>query len=198
MQRTCLLTKLTLLLLVSQDACGFVLGGRTNRRTSFLLNMAETTTSTVKVNPIIDIAAKGMGLLAPIFKAEAALQAKVLASDEVVADAKKTIANDKKKNKLLIYTYGLSPFSVEAISVLESSGYQYEKIELGLEWFLLGGKESAMRVALAEDVDNGATSLPKIFVGGQCIGGCTELNGLVSGGEFEQLMKKARVPKRKA
>jgi hypothetical protein len=54
----------------------------------------------------------------------------------------------KKKNKVLIYTYALSPFSVQAIDLLEGSGYQYTKIELGAEWFLLGGKGSAIRAAL--------------------------------------------------
>jgi len=93
-------------------------------------------------NPVISIAAKGMGLLAPIFKVEALLQAAVLGAiskvekDDVVAE----INELKKTNKALIYTYGLSPFSSEAVNILEGTGYDFTKIELGAEWFLLGGK----------------------------------------------------------
>jgi hypothetical protein len=98
-------------------------------------------------NPIIAIAAKGMSLLSPIFKVEAALQANLLGGSQK-EEAQLEIDAAKKKNKVLIYTYALSPFSVQAIDLLEGSGYQYTKIELGAEWFLLGGKGSAIRAAL--------------------------------------------------
>lgn len=148
-------------------------------------------------NPIISTAAKGMTLLAPVFKAEASLQAQLLSGPDDLADAKNELALAKKKNKVLIYTYGLSPFSAQALALLDASGYAYTPNVLGPEWFLLDGKGSAMRQVLGGEVDNGATSLPKIFVGGQCIGGCAELSRLVADGELDALMKKARVPKRK-
>jgi len=101
----------------------------------------------------------------------------------------------QSKNKAVIYTYSLSPFSSEAVNILQGSGYEFTQIELGAEWFLLGAKESVTRVALSEYVEGGATSLPKIFVGGECIGGCSELAQLAKSGELEALLKKARVPK---
>jgi len=149
-------------------------------------------------NPVIKIAAQGMSLLKPIFKLEAELQASALGAigkvdkQEVIDE----IAGLKKQNKALIYTYGLSPFSTEAINILDSSGYEFTKIELGAEWFLLGPKESVVRTILAEEVDNGATSLPKIFIGGECIGGCSELASLVDNGELDSIMSKAKVPKK--
>merc|ERR1712045_630277 len=131
-------------------------------------------------NPAIAIAAKGMNLLKPIFKAEAQLQAAALGAlgdidRQVIVDE---INENKNKNKALIYTYGLSPSSSEAVAILEGSGYDFTEIELGAEWFLLGSKESVVRVALADEVEGGATSLPKIFIGGECIGGCSELSAL--------------------
>merc|ERR1719195_61709 len=114
-------------------------------------------------NPAIAVAAKGMNLLKPIFKLEAELQAAVLGSinnvdmDEVVAE----INSLKTKNKALIYTYGLSPFSTEARKILDETEYQFTEIELGAEWFALGGKASVTRVALSKEVEGGATSLPK-------------------------------------
>lgn len=120
-------------------------------------------------NPAIGLAAKGMGLLKPVFKLEAEIQAAALGGkidkDDVVAE----INNLKSENKALIYTYGLSPFSTEARNILKATDYQFTEIELGAEWFLLGGKESVTRVALSEEVEGGATSLPKIFIGGNAL-----------------------------
>lgn len=148
------------------------------------------------LNPVISAAAKGMSLLSPIFKVEAGLQANVLGGS-LKEEAATEIAAAIKKNKVLVYTYALSPFSTEALSLLDASGYQYTKIELGAEWFLLGGRESAIRAALGSEVESGATSLPKVFIGGNCIGGCAELSDLVAADELEGLMKKAKVPKSK-
>lgn len=146
-------------------------------------------------NPAIGLAAKGMGLLKPVFKLEAEIQAAALGGkidkDDVVAE----INNLKSENKALIYTYGLSPFSTEARNILKATDYQFTEIELGAEWFLLGGKESVTRVALSEEVEGGATSLPKIFIGGQCIGGCSELAALADSGELDSILSQARVPK---
>lgn len=148
-------------------------------------------------NPAINIAAKGMSLLSPIFKAEALIQAAALGTIGGVDKESiiQQITDNKTKNKALIYTYGLSPFSSEAVNILEETGYEFKKIELGAEWFLLGGEGSVTRVALSEEVDNGATSLPKIFIGGQCIGGCSDLADLSNSGELDNLLAKAKVPK---
>merc|ERR1719232_2450808 len=149
-------------------------------------------------NPAISVAAKGMGLLKPIFKLEAELKAAALGAvgkidkDDVIAEI-----NDKKsKNKVLMYSYGLSPFSTEARNILENTGYEFEEVELGGEWFLLGGRESVTRVALSEEEDGGATRLPKIFIGGECIGGCDELTQLSQSGELETLLTKAKAVKK--
>jgi glutaredoxin 3 len=146
-------------------------------------------------NPVIKTMAQGMSLLKPIFAVEAQLQAAILGSSVDEEMIKSEIEELKKKNKVLIYTYGLSPFSTEAVGLLEGAGYEYTKIELGAEWFLLGPEASVTRVALSKEVASGATSLPKIFIGGKCIGGCSDLAGLVENGELEILMKQAGVPK---
>ena len=147
----------------------------------------------------IKIAAQGMGLLKPIFQAEALVQAAALGALTGVdkAAVAEEIEQNKRANKVLIYTYGLSPFSAEAIAMLEGSGYEYTQIELGLEWFLLGGKGSETRVALSKELEGGATSLPKIFIGGKCIGGCAELAALVEGGELDAMMRSAGARRRR-
>ena len=151
-------------------------------------------------NPAITAAAKGMSLLKPIFKGEALLQAAVLgAISKVDKEAVVEEINDNKtKNKALIYTYGLSPFSSEAVNILEGTGYEFTEIELGAEWFMLGGKGSVTRVALSEESEDGATSLPKIFIGGQCIGGCSALAELAENGELDLILSQSKVPKKGA
>mmetsp|Transcript_30691 Transcript_30691/g.62716 ORF Transcript_30691/g.62716 Transcript_30691/m.62716 type:complete len:185 (-) Transcript_30691:34-588(-) len=153
----------------------------------------------INANPAIKIAASGMNLLKPIFAAEAGLQAALLGAVSQVdkAAVAAQLKDAKRKNKFLIYTYGLSPFSSEALSILDKTGYEYTNIKLGEEWFLLGGEGSEMRVALSKEVENGATSLPKIFISGECIGGCAELATLAESGELDSLLKKAKVAKRK-
>jgi glutaredoxin-related protein len=155
--------------------------------------------ATITPNGAIKVAANGMSLLKPIFAAEASLQAAVLGALAKVDgdEVKAAIDFEKKANGVLIYTYGLSPFSSEALSILEKSGYPYKNIELGAEWFLLGGEESQARVELGKEGDFG-TSLPKIFVGGECIGGCAELVNLVQEGKLDETMKNAKVSKKGA
>jgi glutaredoxin len=146
-------------------------------------------------NAAIKAMANGMSLLRPIFGAEAKIQAAILGSNVDEEEIAMQLQAEKKANKILVYTYALSPFSTEAVAMLDSTGYDYTKIELGAEWFLLGAEESVKRVLLSREVENGATSLPKVFIGGQCIGGCSELAEAVESGELERLVQKAGVRK---
>ena len=149
-------------------------------------------------SPILGAASAGMGLLKPVFKAESALQAAAFNlgsydKDEITAE----IAQISARAPVVILTYGLSPFSTEAVGVLESTGAKFEKVELGPEWFLLGGKGSAIRNELG--VMYGQTSLPHIFVGGEWIGGLYSggpsgggLAGLMKSGELDAMLQKAK------
>jgi len=154
---------------------------------------------TIDVKPpseAITLAGKGMPVLAPIFNAEAVLQAFVTNlggydEEEVQAD----IASTSTSAPVVIYTYSLSPFSTEAIAVLESTGCDYKNVELGLEWFALGPKGSATRVEMRKLYGQG--SLPHIFIGGEWVGGLTTgadggLTGLVEREELVGKLKKAR------
>eukprot|EP00980_Cylindrotheca_fusiformis_P024261 scaffold11680_cov142-Cylindrotheca_fusiformis.AAC.19 len=73
------------------------------------------------------------------------------------------------------------------------TSYDFSEAELGAEWFLIGGKGSVARVALSQEVKGGATSLPKIFMGGSCTHGCSELSEVAKSGELEAAL--ANVPK---
>ena len=144
---------------------------------------------------ILKPAGKFMGLLSFIFHLETRLQAKAYGAEE--ADYEKarlqvqdTIAN----NKCVVYTYGLSPFSSEALALLDECGIQYKDIEVGLEWFLLDKEKSILRAVLLEMT--GQSSLPCVFINGDHIGGLFTgtkddkypgLAGLKEGGELLDL-----------
>jgi glutaredoxin-related protein len=149
-------------------------------------------------SPVIKAMANGMTLLKPLFGIEAKIQASVLGFNVDELEVSQEIAAEVESSPVVIYTYGLSPFSVEATAILDATGCDYNKIEVGAEWFLLDGKDSVKRVLLSEFVDNGATSLPKVFVNGECIGGCAELAESVSTGKFNELVKSKGKPKKKS
>ena len=152
------------------------------------------------LNPAIKLAGQGMQLIKPIFALENKLQGAVLGllgnvdKDEVKAE----LAN-LKDNSLVIYTYGLSPFSTEAIAMLEEEGVTFEKRELGLEWFLLGPRASVVRSELLELT--GQSSLPHIFINGEHIGGYSTgspgLCSLVESGELKSKLNKAKASSKK-
>jgi len=121
----------------------------------------------------LKVASLGMGLLKPIFAAEAKLQA--LGYDEEEIRAK--ISEDVKSAPVVVYTYGLSPFCTEATKLLDSLGAQYKEIQLAPEWFLMLGESAAKRAELGAMY--GRTSMPQIFIGGESVGGLMEGPGLV-------------------
>lgn len=166
----------TVICCVSTSPCTALSSGATTRDPNFI---------TISL-------AKSMTLLRPLFGVEAKLQASLLGSGVEEQEVFQEIEDEIRSNDVVIYTYGLSPFSSEAVSILDGNcGDDYTNIEVGPEWFLLDGKNSVKRVLLSDFVDNGATSLPKVFVNGNCVGGCAELSELVSTGEFDEMLKKS-------
>lgn len=119
---------------------------------------------------ILKPAGKLMKLLSILFKIENKLQAKVLGAEESdYAAARKDILDTITQNKIVIYTYGLSPFSSETTAVLDEIGADYKNVEVGLEWFLLDKEKSVLRAELLEMT--GQSSLPHVFIDGQHVGG---------------------------
>jgi len=124
----------------------------------------------VRGRGILKPAGKAMGLLSFLFKIENKLQAQLLGAEESdFVSARKAIEDEISSDKVVIYTYGLSPFSTEAIAVLNEIGVSYKNIEIGLEWFLLDKEKSTKRAELLEMT--GQSSLPSIFIDGKHIGG---------------------------
>lgn len=150
---------------------------------------------TYAFNPVIKLAGKGMMLLKPIFSIENKLQAALLGTlGKVDKNEIKSELTALSQEPCVIYTYGLSPFSTEAIALLEKSKAKFEIRELGLEWFLLNPRASVLRAELLELT--GQSSLPHIFIGGEHIGGLATgdpgLIALVESGELDTKLMKAK------
>jgi glutaredoxin-related protein len=147
-------------------------------------------------NLAVSLAGKAMPLLGPIFNFEAVVQALVTNLGGYDEDEVRTeIADTVKSAPVVIYTYPLSPFSSEALAVLESTGCEIKNVPLGLEWFALGPKGSATRVELRKLYGQG--SLPHCFIGGEWVGGLATgadggLAGLVERDELVPKLRKAR------
>lgn len=159
----------------------------------------------------IGLAGKGMGLLSPLFKTEAKIQAGALVfavdiigapfrvyPNEIRQETKKRVEGGKP----ILYTYGLSPFSSEAKAILEP--YDVEVEELGPEWFLLGPGGSEKRIVLSELSPNEQTSLPHLFLRGESLGGLSTggrddagIVGLQESGQLDKLFKRKKVVSKK-
>jgi len=119
---------------------------------------------------ILKPAGKAMGFLSFLFKLENKLQAKLLGAEESdFVAARKEIEDTISSNKIVVYTYGLSPFSSETLGVLDEIGLEYKNIEIGLEWFLLDKEKSTWRAEFLEMT--GQSSLPHVFIDGKHMGG---------------------------
>ncbi len=117
----------------------------------------------------LGIASSGMGLLKPAFAAEARWQADTLGDEGARVAAAEQLDEAIASAPVVVYTYKLSPFSTEALALLDATGCEYKNVELGLEWFLLDGVGSAIRATLLER--HGMSSLPHVFIGGESVGG---------------------------
>jgi len=119
---------------------------------------------------VLKPAGKAMKLLSIFFQIENKLQAKVLGAEESdYTAARKEIEDTINQNKIVIYTYGLSPFSTETTAVLDEVAADYKNVEVGLEWFLLDKQKSVLRAELLEMT--GQSSLPHVFIDGKHVGG---------------------------
>lgn len=104
---------------------------------------------------------------------------------EVSAEIEETI-NDEP---IVLYSYTLSPFSQEAVKVLESTHCMFHTVDLGPQWMLLGPRSSAIRAELGRLY--GVTSIPQVFIGGEWVGGL--FSGGTHGGGLNQLIEEKRL-----
>jgi len=150
------------------------------------LRAQEISSPDVELTPL-KVAGAGMGLLKPIFAAEAKLQAGEYDRQAV----RMALEEEAKSAPVVVYTYSLSPFCTEATKLLDSIGATYKEVVLAPEWFLMLGEGAAKRAVLGDIF--GRTSMPHIFIGGRSIGGLTEgdpgLLPLYESGELEPALK---------
>lgn len=128
------------------------------------------------IRGILKPTGKAMNILSAIFKLENQLQAKVVGvTQSDVVNATNAIQSKINQHPVVIYSYGLSPFSSKAVALLRDVCNDNDNDilaveEIGLEWFLLTDIEScSKRLALLEMT--GQSSLPQIFIGGKYVGG---------------------------
>ena len=118
---------------------------------------------------VLRLGSQGMGLLKPLFAAEAEWQAELVGNEEARATASSQLDKEVGSAPVVVYTYGLSPFSTEALAFLDAAGAEYKKVEVGPEWFLLGPTASCLRAELLKRT--GQSSLPHVYIGGKSVGG---------------------------
>ena len=79
---------------------------------------------------VLGLGSRGMGLLTSLFAAETEWQAGVVGNEEARAAARSQLDREVGSAPVVVYTYGLSPFSSEALAFLDAAGARYKKVEV--------------------------------------------------------------------
>jgi len=101
----------------------------------------------------------------------------------VKEDIQKTV----QENCVVMYSKSTCPYCVKARKALESTGVQYLEIDLNSL-----SNTAAYQDAL-QDI-TGKRSVPRVFVGGACIGGGDETAALHRRGRLEPLLQSCHAP----
>ena len=81
--------------------------------------------------------------------------------------------------KVEIYTTMMCGFCARAKSLLSKKGIQFTEFDVGMD--------APKRVEMMER-SNGGRTVPQIFVNGQHVGGCDDLEMLEFDGELDQML----------
>jgi glutaredoxin len=114
---------------------------------------------------------------------------------ERIAIARADVESTIRSAPVVVYTYGLSPFSFETKALLDNLNIVYKEVSLGAEWIpgLIQAGGSETRAALLEMT--GQSSLPHVFIGGTSIGGLFSgtpgLLPLLEGGKLLDMVENA-------
>eukprot|EP00964_Phaeocystis_antarctica_P070717 scaffold43083_cov61-Phaeocystis_antarctica.AAC.4 len=165
----------------------------TRRALLFALPAAAVLTpSRASAADLLETAGGLVGVLKPLYKLEAPLQA----GNYDKAAVRAAIEKEVSSAPVLVYSYTLSPFCSEAKKILKDAGATFKVIELGDEWVpgLLPAEGAAIRAELG--AMTGQTSMPHIFIGGTSIGGLATgtpgLKALLNQGDLRQKLADAR------
>ncbi|MBT6843710.1 MAG: glutaredoxin 3 [Candidatus Melainabacteria bacterium] len=82
--------------------------------------------------------------------------------------------------EIKIYTWDQCPFCQKALALLNSKGLKYEQIRLD-------GDEAA-RDQMSKTTKGNRKSMPQVFIAGNSIGGCDDLQALDASGELDSLV----------
>ena len=79
-----------------------------------------------------------------------------------------------------VYTMDFCPYCERAKRLLTARGYAFTETKVGMD-------DEAQWQAL--EAKTGMKTMPQIFIGEKCIGGCTDLEALDSAGKLAELVE---------
>ena len=114
--------------------------------------------------------------------------ADVVAGDFDEGKVEETVAEFVAENQVAVFSFTTCPFCRRAKDFLDERGIEYAALELDE---LPGNDGNEIRAVLGRKT--GRTSVPSIFINGECIGGCNDGPGLLplaERGELDKLLAK--------
>ena len=117
--------------------------------------------------------------------------ADIALDDEALA----LVANMTQDKPVVMFALEWCEFCWSVRKFFDKAGIEYTSVDLDSVAYQAGDMGGKVRAVLAEQT--GAPTIPQIYVGGEHVGGCTELFDAYKAGELEDAMDAADIPYQK-
>lgn len=88
-----------------------------------------------------------------------------------------------ESKKIMVFSWTMCPYCVKAKNTLTKMGLKFDAKELD--------KDPFKNTSTLSELDKlcGFETVPKIFIGKRCIGGCDDMHEQIKNGTFNQILK---------
>jgi cysteine synthase A len=111
---------------------------------------------------------------------------------DAAAMAEVTDTIKQQSDSIVMFALEWCEFCWSVRKIFDKYGVKFESVDLDSVEYMDGERGKKMRKVLERQ--NNWKTLPQIYIGGEFVGGCTDLFDSINDGRFAQLMAKHRIP----
>jgi cysteine synthase A len=117
-------------------------------------------------------------------------EAEVVLDEAAIAEVRELV--EDKSEPVVMFALEWCEFCWSVRKIFDRYGVQYRSIDIDSVEYMQGERGKKMRKVL--DKQNNWKTLPQIYLGGEFVGGCTDLFDSINDGQFARLMDKHQIP----